>query len=1387
MSNPPPSAASPSSSSSSSPNRCRSRPPTPPALLPLLFLNLRLSAAALDAVEPFTHRASTPGSKAPMLLAFVETGPKPRKFTRFTHSLLPNSSNKGGGIALYYHTSLPVERLPDKYCCHLLGLPPSQDDSSGILWHLVRSTSKAPFLLAVAYVPPHANNTRTAMTALCDNITAVTSDPVYAAYPFLLVGDLNARHGDWQDVQASDHHSAGARYLAAFVASRDLTILNNDYIPGECTRPNPANPRLAGSVLDLAITDSDSLCSSLTLEYKDHFTSDHYPLYLTLTPTTSAVPPPPPHSRPRQQWCQHRDREYWTRQLGPQLKTSLHTSTWTAAQATLTAPLPAGSSHQSVLTAAYDVFESAFLSVCHSLVGTKSTTPCSKAWWSYPGVQQAHRHLRLANSNHRLYPTPMTLAAVKTAKHKYKELAIKAKEYHYQELCELVSSPDSKLYWSAFRRTAGSKHASLTSIQDINNVLPASPSASLNNLADAFVAASVPSTTASSTYKTRSDLIADWLSPHPPPSRPRHLDPTTPSASDTNTWLFTADDVKRQCTHQHTKSAPGPDAVLPIFLKHAGDEAYSALAALFQYSWDHSVLPQAWKEANVMALYKGSGAHNLPSSFRPISMTSIIVRTFEHLIHHRIVRLLSRPSSTSAFHTNQYGFRAGRSTSDAVYHLVSTIQHIMQGGTKKSPSVQPSVVAATSPPLPPPPNPILSPPPSSPLPFPSSSAAPPSSPPPPSTSSVKTVDSCPVVFLDIRKAFDRVDHGILLYHLQRAGIGGKAWHWIRAFLLDRRFRTVSQSASSHWHTLQYGVPQGCVLSPLLFLIFINPAITRIASECPTVAPLFFADDGALAPNLLHSSTYNIGKYRRGLDDALTILHDWCVDSRMEFGADKTKLVLFTRRQNKASLIADWSGLRIGPLTIGIQDHYTYLGINLDDKLTFTLHRRDAISKARSDSARLTSIVRHTPSPHFPTIRQLVVGYQLPRITYGILFWGHSLPDSERRTLQSCLARPLRYCLSLPSTTHQLGVLVEANIPSLTAVVYHADLSLLLRVNDLAERANIRLSTLTASTISKTAAAKLARSHPLLRLHRLNTACARQPSAIFLTEYAINPSLRAITYSLPKLWIDTRDATASNQSPSSRPLPPPHSALPSSATVDQWDPLVTPTTSRVAWLRANLTKQGLSLLLAWSSNYSSLLTKDTVAATKMWATHHEWRNDTTHPTTSHLLIAKLEPGRSPHLYTDKPDVARLRTRLRTNRAYTQQTLHRFPRSDTPVPGPHCQHPPCLSALITESVEHILLLCPQHSTSRSTLRQQLDSLLLPSAPSPSSFPVSPSDQIHLSLLPILLGASASLLPPALRPTRPSSRLTASLLALTTTFLSSITLDRLTSGHRALHDPG
>ena len=287
-------------------------------------------------------------------------------------------------------------------------------------------------------------------------------------------------------------------------------------------------------------------------------------------------------------------------------------------------------------------------------------------------------------------------------------------------------------------------------------------------------------------------------------------------------------------------------------------------------------------------------------------MTSIVARTFEHLVHYRLMAVLDPappppdprfPPGHYRFADTQFGFRKSRRTTDAIHYLLTSIQTVIRRDDLSDPE-KPRMI-------------------------------------------------CPVLFLDLQKAFDRVDHSILLQRLHDAGITGKAWLWIRSFLTGRRMRTVDANEHSEWMQVEYGVPQGCVLSPLLFIVFINDLAISIAHRCPLLSLIFYADDGAIGPNP-HASSIDdkayAARYRENLSTAVSVLDHWCDSSRMRFGPKKTQLVLYSTRQSTDPAVPLYNSFQLCGFTISIATHYRYLGVILEHKLQWGCSERPLCSR-----------------------------------------------------------------------------------------------------------------------------------------------------------------------------------------------------------------------------------------------------------------------------------------------------------------------------------------------------------------------------------------------------------------------------------------------------------
>ena len=567
-------------------------------------------------------------------------------------------------------------------------------------------------------------------------------------------------------------------------------------------------------------------------------------------------------------------------------------------------------------------------------------------------------------------------------------------------------------------------------------------------------------------------------------------------------------------------------------------------------------------------------------------------------------------TAETSSHPLQFGFRANRSCSDAINSLLSTIKGVC--GTKKA------------------------------IPF---------------------ANYCPVVYLDLKKAFDRVWHLHLLETLLFSNISGKAWRWIAAFLSNRKIRTVDLNEASRWHTIHSGVPQGAVLSPLLFIIFINPIMMKITSTCKLVQPILYADDIALKPLKVNNVRLAHTEYMEQLQESLNLLTEWCDDTGMIFNDKKTKLVVYTGVQHPD--YHPYTNLTLCNFTIGRALSYEYLGLHIHHRLSWKTHITKILIKAQYDSHRISCIARTStnssvPPPSFTAIRTLVLCYLLPRWTYGLTYWGEGLNHEHSRKLQSLLLRPIRSSLKLPPTTHQLSLLMETHMASIPALHRFMCMSTYQRILQLPP--------------THPSPAQLCRDLVIRSNDRTPLEPRKWAHTHMITE--LERTTHYITTIIPHIIQQYR----------SQHLSPPSSL-------------------QLSTLRntASFTRPVLKQLL-------------------MWDTHHEWMHESRqeHHTGAPLLVMNCKPipGKSLFLFHEDLSIATLRVKLRLDRANTQQRLNYISDEIPPTPSPLCTFPACQRPVqppnqqqssppvpSEDSPTHILLFCHRHNADRLALTQAL----------------------------------------------------------------------------------
>ena len=377
------------------------------------------------------------------------------------------------------------------------------------------------------------------------------------------------------------------------------------------------------------------------------------------------------------------------------------------------------------------------------------------------------------------------------------------------------------------------------------------------------------------------------------------------------------DELAREINRLAPNKSPGLDELPPKIIKHTSDLIIKPLTSIFNRSFSEGIFPQGLKQAKIIPIYK-KNEHYKPGNYWPISLLNIFSKLLEKLMHKRVYDFLNK---FEMLYEYQFGFRKGFSTNYALTEILENLRLDLEAG---------NFVIGT--------------------------------------------------YLDLSKAFDTVNHDILLYKLNYYGVRGHVQKWFASYLKNRTQITYCNKTYSHEENIKIGVPQGSVLGPLLFIIYMNDI-----HNCVKNARIrLFADD-----TNMFISHKNLKTAKNYTETALQNLKQWLVHNHLSLNIDKTCFNIFGGRKNSEYI----QEIKVGPCCIKRVTCTRYLGVYIDEGLTWREHIKQVCNKLVKLCSAFHLLSRYID---IDMAKQIYFAYVYPHINYCIEAYGSACSSVLKR-------------------------------------------------------------------------------------------------------------------------------------------------------------------------------------------------------------------------------------------------------------------------------------------------------------------------------------------------------------------------------------------------------
>ena len=415
---------------------------------------------------------------------------------------------------------------------------------------------------------------------------------------------------------------------------------------------------------------------------------------------------------------------------------------------------------------------------------------------------------------------------------------------------------------------------------------------------------------------------------------------------------ISAEEVHAAILKAKPSRALGPDGIATIMLKHLGPTGIRYMTVVFNLCLTSFNIPDIWKVGKIIPVHKQGKPNDQGESYRPITLLSPVVKILEALVLPHLIEHLPLAD-------HQHGFRSGRSTTSALCELTT---HIAAGINQKRPHLRTIAVA-----------------------------------------------------LDLSKAFDTVNHALLLKDLSETSLPNTIKRWLAVYMSGRQSFVSFRDRTSKYRKLKQGVPQGGVLSPILF----NFYVSKMPTPPPSMKLISYADDCTIA-----ASHRKIGVITGWINEYLPILTQFFTKRNLQLAPHKSTATLFTTWTKEISLNL---GIHINSVPIPTNRNPKILGVTFDGDLKFHKHAEEVTRRVKAGNKVLKALSGSSWGKDKETLSTTYKAISRSHMNYAVPIWFPCISDTQWDNLQRSQNAALRTITGCHKMTHPDNLHRESSI------------------------------------------------------------------------------------------------------------------------------------------------------------------------------------------------------------------------------------------------------------------------------------------------------------------------------------------------------------------------